>query len=156
MTAPVPPAGNAATGPAHPADPAGHGADRISTFTVLYDAACPICRTARGWLAGRAQLVPLEFVPAASAEARYRFPGLDHAATLRDLTVVADTGEVYAGDAAWLACLWALADHRAMADRLARPDLLPTARRIIGVAAAVRTRTRRPGYGDVCADDRCR
>ncbi|MGC5021184.1 thiol-disulfide oxidoreductase DCC family protein [Micromonospora sp. DT47] len=133
-------------------------------FTVLYDAHCPLCRAARRWLATRTQLVPLEFVPAGSAEARRRFPGLDHDATLRDLTVVADTGEVYAGDAAWLACLWALADHRVRAERLARPHLLPLARRVVSAASSVRELVREPwpdpGYGDDddradCADDRC-
>ncbi len=137
------------------ADPAGHGAGRIGFFTVLYDASCPICRAARRWLAGRAQLVPLHFVPAGSAEARHRFPGLDHAATLRDLTVIADTGAVYVGDGAWLACLWALADHRARAERLGTPALLPAARRFIAAAAAVRRRTREADYGDGC-DDGCR
>jgi len=136
------------------ADPAGHGAGRIGFFTVLYDAGCPVCRAAHRWLAGRAQLVPLHFVPAGSAEARQRFPGLDHAATLRDLTVVADTGAVYVGDGAWLACLWALADYRGMADRLATPALLPAARRFIAAAAAVRRQTRAADYGDVC-DDGC-
>jgi len=67
-------------------DPAAHGGGRVGLFTVLFDEGCPICRTARRWLAGRAQLVPLRFVPAGSAEARERFPGLDHAATLRDPT----------------------------------------------------------------------
>ena len=128
-------------------------------FTVLYDEGCPICRTAKRWLAGRAQLIPLAFVPAASAEARARFPGLDHAATLRDLTVIADDGSFYIGDAAWLACLWALADYRATAERLASPALLPAARRLIAAASAVRSATRSASaeadYGDQC-DDRCR
>jgi predicted DCC family thiol-disulfide oxidoreductase YuxK len=137
------------------ADPAGHGAGRIGSFTVLYDRGCPICRAARRWLAGRPQLVPLEFVPAGSPEARDRFPGLDHAATLRDLTVIADTGAVYVGDGAWLACLWALADHRGTAERLSSPALLPAARRFIAAAAAVRRQTREADYGDGC-DDRCR
>jgi len=141
--------------PRQPSDPAGHGADRIGWFTVLYDEGCPICRTAHRWLAGRAQLVPLEFLPAASDAARRRFPGLDHSATLRDLTVIADTGAVYVGDGAWLACLWALADYRAMAERLSTPAMLPAARRFIAAASAVRRSTRDPGYGDVC-DDRCR
>ncbi|RZU49884.1 uncharacterized protein DUF393 [Krasilnikovia cinnamomea] len=141
------------TGPGT-ADPAGHGAGRVSGFTVLFDAACPVCRTARRWLASRAQLVPLEFVAAGSAEARRRFPGLDHAATLRDLTVIADTGDVYVSDGAWLACLWALADHRATAERLSSPRLLPTARRFIAAASAVRDRTRAADYGDL-RDDRC-
>jgi predicted DCC family thiol-disulfide oxidoreductase YuxK len=136
-------------------DPAGHGAGRIDYFYVLYDEGCPICRTAHRWLASRAQLVPLVFVPAGSAEARQRFPGLDHAATLRDLTVIADTGAVYVHDGAWLACLWALADYRGMAERLGSPRLLPTARRFIAAAAAVRQQTREADYGDVC-DDGCR
>ena len=136
-------------------DPAGHGAGRIGSFTVLYDAGCPICRAAHGWLAGRVHLVPLRFVAAGSAEARQRFAGLDHDATLRDLTVIADTGEVYTGDGAWLACLWALAGYRDLADRLATPALLPVARRVIATASAVRRSTRDPGYGDVC-DDSCR
>jgi predicted DCC family thiol-disulfide oxidoreductase YuxK len=136
-------------------DPTGHGAGRIGGFTVLFDAGCPICRAAHRWLDGRAQLVPLTFVPAGSAEARLRFPGLDHAATLRDMTVVADTGEVYVDDGAWLACLWALADYRGMAERLSAPHLLPTARRFIAAAAAVRQSTRSADYRGDCADDRC-
>ncbi|WP_250027403.1 thiol-disulfide oxidoreductase DCC family protein [Paractinoplanes maris] len=137
----------------------------ITGFTVLYDAGCPICRAARRWLEGRAQLVPLEFVPSGSEAARRRFPGLDHRATLRDVTVIGDDGSVYVGDGAWVACLWALADYRGMAERISSPALLPTARRFIAAASAVRERTRSTGfdegaaepgyYGDGC-DDRCR
>jgi predicted DCC family thiol-disulfide oxidoreductase YuxK len=133
----------------------------IGSFTVLFDEGCPICRTARRWLGSRAQLVPLDFVPAGTAEARARFPGLDHQATLRDLTVIADNGLVYVGDGAWVACLWSLTDYRGMAERLTSPRLLPTARRFIAAASAVRQATRAPSgasaadYGDGC-DDRCR
>ena len=101
----------------------------------------------------------------ASPDARRLFPGLDHDATLREITVVADTGEVYLGDAAWLACLWALAEHRALAYRLARPALRPVARQLVSAAAAVRELSqnsgdRQSGYGDHddradCTDDRC-
>jgi predicted DCC family thiol-disulfide oxidoreductase YuxK len=45
-----------------------------------------------------------------------------------DLVVVADSGEVWAGDSAWLMVLWALADYRHWSYRLASPLLLPTAR----------------------------
>jgi predicted DCC family thiol-disulfide oxidoreductase YuxK len=135
-------------------DPAGHGAGRIGSFTVLYDHGCPICRAAHRWLAGRAQLVPLVFVAAGSDEARAGFPGLDHAATLRDLTVVADTGAVYVHDGAWLACLWALADYRGVAERLSSPHLLPAARKFIAAAAAVRHRTREADYRGAC-DEAC-
>jgi predicted DCC family thiol-disulfide oxidoreductase YuxK len=137
------------------ADPAGHGAGRVGYFVVLFDAGCPICRTARSWLSGRTQLVPLHFVPAGSLDARSMFPSLNHAATLRDLTVVADTGDVYVSDGAWAACLWALADYRGMAERLTTPRLLPAARRFIKAASAVRESTRSADYGDVC-DDSCR
>ncbi|MFF5080108.1 thiol-disulfide oxidoreductase DCC family protein [Actinoplanes sp. NPDC000266] len=168
----------------HDLDPAGHGAGRVApagsgeevrigSFTVLYDAGCPICRAAGRWLRGRAQLVPLEFVPAGSPEARERFAGLDHDATLRDITVIGDDGSVYVGDGAWVACLWALADYRAMAERISSPALLPSARKFIAAVSAVREATRssageatrssvgegRPDwaldYGDGC-DDRCR
>jgi predicted DCC family thiol-disulfide oxidoreductase YuxK len=153
------------TRPSGQVDPAGHGAGRVGTFTVLYDAGCPNCRAAHRWLAARDQLVPLDFVPAGSAQAQRRFPGLDHPATLRDLTVIAESGLVYVSDAAWLACLWALTDYRGMADRLGSPRLLPAARRFITAASAVpqpartddsRTGDSRTGdYGDV-RDDRCR
>lgn len=161
----VPPTGGGGRLP----DPTAHAGGGIRGFTVLFDAACPLCRAARRWLSSRAQLVPLEFVPAGSTEARRRFPGLDHDATLRDLTVIADTGEVYAGDGAWFACLWALTDHRSTAERLARPHLLPLARQTVAAASAIRERIRDPwaeptdepaGYGDpddrtACADDHC-
>jgi predicted DCC family thiol-disulfide oxidoreductase YuxK len=116
----------------------------IGGFTVLFDEDCPICRTARRWLASRRQLVPLWFVPAGSAQARHLFPTLDHAATLRDLTVIADDGSFYVGDGAWVACLWALADYRGMAERISSPRMLPAARRFIAAAAAVRESTRNP------------
>jgi predicted DCC family thiol-disulfide oxidoreductase YuxK len=123
-------------------------------LTVLYDGGCPLCRAARHWLAGRAQLVPLEFVEAGSPAARQRFPGLDHARTLAEVTVVADTGAVYAGDSAWLVCLWALDGYRGLALRLASPRLRPLARRVVGAAAAIREGTTGARYGRAC-DDAC-
>jgi predicted DCC family thiol-disulfide oxidoreductase YuxK len=122
-------------------------------LTVLYDGGCPLCRAAHRWLAGRAQLVPLEFVDARSAGARERYPTLD---VLADVTVVADTGAVYQGDAAWLVCLWALDGYRSLAVRLAAPRLRPLARRVVNAAAAVRAGTAGSGYGRNCDDDACR
>ncbi|MEV4510506.1 DUF393 domain-containing protein [Dactylosporangium sp. NPDC049525] len=129
----------------------------ITRLTVLYDAGCGLCRTARAWLASRAQLVPLEFVAAGSDEARRRYPALDAAETLADITVVADDGGVYTGDSAWIICLWALDGYRGLAARLSRPDLRPTARRVVEAAAALRRgrldaydRMREQGYGSDC------
>ncbi|MET7419588.1 DUF393 domain-containing protein [Dactylosporangium sp. NPDC005555] len=122
----------------------------ITRLTVLYDAGCGLCRTARAWLASRAQLVPLEFVPAGSDEARRRYPALDPAETLADITVVADDGGVYTGDGAWIICLWALDGYRGLAARLSRPDLRPVARRMVQAAAAVRGVGGGRGYGSDC------
>lgn len=129
----------------------------ITRLTVLYDAGCGLCRTARTWLASRAQLVPLEFVAAGSHEARRRYPALDADETLADITVVADDGGVYTGDGAWIICLWALDGYRGLAARLSRPDLRPAARRVVEAAAALRRsrtgawdRTIERGYGSGC------
>ncbi|MFF4837630.1 thiol-disulfide oxidoreductase DCC family protein [Streptomyces sp. NPDC001315] len=103
------------------------GADRdaarvpVRRLTVLYDAECSICAFVRDWLVRQPQLVPLELVPAASDEARRRFPALDHRATLNDVTVVGDGGQVYRGTAAWIVTLWALREHRPLAHRLSTP-----------------------------------
>jgi len=111
----------------------------IRRLTVLYDGDCPICRQARLWLGRQPARVSLDFEKAGSQSARQRFPGLDHRATLRDITVVADTGAVYVGDAAWLICLWALDSYRALSFRLAQPGLRGAAREMVAMASAART-----------------
>ena len=90
-------------------------------LTVLYDADCSLCRRARAWLERQSQFVPLVFVPAASEEARTLFPALDHETTLAELTVVADSGEIYCGPKAWILCLWALREHRSTALTMRSP-----------------------------------
>src|SRR3954471_23681263 len=77
-------------------------------LTVLYDERCPLCRRLRAWLASQATNLPVDFVAAASAEARRRFPDLDHERTTTVLTVVARNGAVYESERAWLVCAWAL------------------------------------------------
>jgi predicted DCC family thiol-disulfide oxidoreductase YuxK len=124
-------------------------------LVVLYDGDCPICRHARSWLFMQPQLVPLEFEKAGSAAARRRFPGLDHRATLRDITVVADTGAVYVGDAAWLICLWALDSYRPLSIRLAQPGLRGAAREVVAMASATRTWLKKDDYGDGCEATAC-
>ncbi|MGW3495087.1 thiol-disulfide oxidoreductase DCC family protein [Streptomyces sp. NPDC001020] len=93
----------------------------VRGLTVLYDAGCALCTFVCDWLKGQPKLVPLELVPAGSQEARRRFPGLDHRATLDEITVVGDAGQVYRGSAAWVVTLWALRGHRALAHRLSTP-----------------------------------
>ncbi|MDI3405437.1 thiol-disulfide oxidoreductase DCC family protein [Streptomyces cavernicola] len=120
----------------------------VRRLTVLYDAGCPLCTHVRHWLARQRQLVPLDLVPARSEEALRRFPGLDHAATLDEITVVADGGQVYRGPAAWVVTLWALAEHRPLAHRLATPTGARFARGAALAAAKWREGYRgRPGGG---------
>lgn len=101
----------------------------MTNLTVLYDPRCSLCSGARAWLERQSQLVRLVFLPANSAEARRRFPTLDHAATTSQLTVVASDGSVYLREKGWVMCLWALRDYRDFALRIGTPDRLPAARR---------------------------
>lgn len=79
--------------------------------------------------------MPLELVPAGSEEARRRFPGLDHGATLEEITVVGDAGQVYRGTAAWIVTLWALREQRPLAHRLSTPSGARLARGAVLAAA---------------------
>lgn len=93
----------------------------VRRLTVLYDAECALCTHLRDWLVRQPQLVPLELLPAGSAEARRRYPGLDHAATLDEVTVIGDSGQVYQASRAWIVVLWALREHRPLAHKLSTP-----------------------------------
>ncbi|MEU8776693.1 DCC1-like thiol-disulfide oxidoreductase family protein [Streptomyces sp. NPDC048606] len=130
----------------------------VRHLTVLYDADCPVCVHIRHWLLGQRWLVPLRLVPAGSFEARRRFPLLDHAATLREITVIGDEGQFWTGTDAFVVCLWALAEHRQKANWLATPTGRPFARAAMHTAAAVRHAVRtEPGAQpqDPACDDRC-
>lgn len=129
----------------------------VRRLTVLYDADCPLCVHLRHWLLRQPQLVPLDLVPAGSAEARQRFPDLDHGSTLREITVVGDGGQVYRATDAWIVCLWALAEHRPRAHWLATPAGRPFAQATVLAAAKWREvlKARPRGAGDGCAEGRC-
>jgi predicted DCC family thiol-disulfide oxidoreductase YuxK len=131
----------------------------VNRLVVLYDAGCPMCSRFRSWLVEQPHLVPLTALPAGSSEARQLLPGLDHDATLREITVVADTGAVWTGASAWVTCLWATVEHHDLATRLSTPLGLPVARAMAYAAAGLRaslTSTRVPdrteggGYADDC------
>ena len=110
-------------------------------LTVLYDDRCRLCTFVAGWLRRQRQLVPLALVPVGSERARTWFPGLDHdGAARREVTVVGDGGQVYTGDSAWVVCLWALADHRALAHTLTTPGGRRVARAAVLTAARYRQR----------------
>ncbi|MFI1398953.1 thiol-disulfide oxidoreductase DCC family protein [Streptomyces sp. NPDC020681] len=121
----------------------------VKRLTVLYDAQCSLCVHLRHWLQRQHQLVPLDLVPAASEEARRRFPGLDHQGTLSEITVIGDAGQIYRGTSAWIVCLWALAEHRPRANWLATPAGAPFARVTVLAAAKYREVTA-PACGGRC------
>ncbi|GGY27521.1 thiol-disulfide oxidoreductase DCC family protein [Streptomyces omiyaensis] len=133
-----------------------HRGTPVGRLTVLYDADCPLCVHVRHWLLRQRQLVPLDLVPAGSQRARRLFPDLDHDATLREVTVVGDRGQVYRASAAWIVCLWALAEHRPRAHWLATPAGRPLARAAVLTAARWREARGGPGRTDGgCADGHC-
>ncbi|MEU1516633.1 DCC1-like thiol-disulfide oxidoreductase family protein [Streptomyces sp. NPDC005811] len=120
----------------------------VRRLTVLYDADCALCAFVRDWLVRQPQLVPLEPVAAGSAEAAARFPGLDHRATLEEITVVGDGGQVYRGAAAWIVTLWALREHRPLAHRLSTPAGARLAKGAVLAAAKWRAASRKEaGWG---------
>ncbi len=48
----------------------------VTSFTIVYDAACGLCTRAKDWINQQTPLVGLRFVAAGSPEARRRFPQL--------------------------------------------------------------------------------
>ena len=100
---------------------------------VLYDARCGLCRWSRIWLQSQPKFLDLEFIPADSDQAKAWFPGLAASGSPEELIVVSDEGHVYRESSAWIMCLYALTEYREWSIRLARPSLLPLARRAFSV-----------------------
>lgn len=96
----------------------------MTRLLVYYDARCGLCCAVRDWLAGQRQLVPIECLPKQEGD--------------DELRVVADSGEVWAGDTAWVTVLWALAEYRDWSYRLASPLLLPAARTLFAQVSKYR------------------
>ena len=103
----------------------------VTSITIVYDAACGLCTRAKGWIAQQSPLVGLQFVPSGSSEASRRFPQLPAG----ELAVVANTGEVWLGNHAWIVCLWALRGYRDLALRLTSPLLVLMAREAFAVVS---------------------
>ena len=101
----------------------------MKSLYVLYDEKCELCKRLKDWLLGQRCWIALGLIPAGSARAKAKFPGLEQIAGSTDLVVVSDTGEVYLNNHAWIMCLYALEEYRDWALRLASPTLLPFARR---------------------------
>jgi len=92
----------------------------VRSLAVLYDGGCGLCTWAKDWILRQSPLVRLRFVAAGSSEARAAYPQVPPG----ELAVVANTGEVWLGNRAWIVCLWALREYRDLAFRLTSPGLL--------------------------------
>lgn len=112
----------------------------MKTLTILYDANCRLCCRIKAWLQAQSKYIDLDFIAADSEAARKRYPQLDHAATLKELTLVSDEGNYYRGAKGWLMCLWALREYRGWAIRFSSPDLMPLARRFVVKVSSLRFR----------------
>lgn len=96
----------------------------ISRIWIVYDSECGLCSAIREWTMRQIPLVPIEFLAAGSEPALKRFGQLPEG----ELIVVADTGEIWLGNHAWVICLWALRDYREWSLRFSRPPLSLMAR----------------------------
>jgi len=112
----------------------------MKSLTILYDSDCGLCCQCRGWLATQPQLLPLEFLPLQSLEVARRFGDLRRLRPEEQMLVIADTGELWQGDAAWVMCLHALRDYQALARKFAHPAFRPLIRKLYAMISSNRHR----------------
>ena len=123
----------------------------MQRLTVLYDEGCPLCVRCAAWMIEQPAHLAIEVLPAGSQEARARYGAVPWLGG--ELVAVSDEGDVWAGAAAFLMCLWALEDWREWSYRLSGPVLAPLAARFF---AALSHRRRLLGaWVRPCSGDRC-
>jgi len=122
-------------------------------LTVLYDPTCALCQRSRAWMLGQPAYVALRFVACTGAEARARFGDIPWLGD--ELVVVADTGDVWAGPAAFITCLWALVEWREWSYRLSGTAFAPLAERFFRFLSS-RRRSIAAFFEHDCADGTCR
>ena len=127
----------------------------MKRLTVLYDGGCALCLRCADFLAGARTLVPLELLSCQSQDARERFAAVPWLG--EELVCVSDEGDVWIGPAAFLVCMWALADYREWSYRLSGPLTAKLAERFFVAISSQRARiasfVRKPQRcedGDLC------
>jgi predicted DCC family thiol-disulfide oxidoreductase YuxK len=126
----------------------------MRALTVLYDESCPLCIRCRDWMSGQRSFVPLRFVPCGSEEARTRYRSIPWLGG--ELVVVSDEGDVWAGPAAFLVCLWALEDWREWSDTLSGSVFAPMAERFFKALSSRRRAVAALLFPDRCEGGTCR
>jgi predicted DCC family thiol-disulfide oxidoreductase YuxK len=99
----------------------------ITKLTLLYDPSCALCCRCQQWFSEQETFVDIVFLANNSEEAKRRFSEIPWLCD--ELVVVADTGEVWAGAAAFIVTLWSLRAWRDWSYRLSGPMLAPLAER---------------------------
>jgi predicted DCC family thiol-disulfide oxidoreductase YuxK len=123
-------------------------------LTVLYDQTCALCVRCRDWASAQRVFVPLRFVPCQSEEARTRYAGVPWLG--EELVVASDEGDVWAGPAAFLVCLWALEDWREWSYTLAGSALAPMAERFFQALSSRRRSIAALLFPDRCEGGTCK
>lgn len=98
---------------------------------IIYDAKCPLCQSIASRLRREPCYVPIVPIPSDAPNFSTKFPGLVLPAEPTEVLAIADTGDIYRGDAAWLICLWAMRRYRAASFTLADPLLRPALHRVV-------------------------
>lgn len=126
---------------------------RPGALTVLFDPGCALCRRCRDWMLEQPAYLTLTFLACTGEVARARYGDIPWLGN--ELVVVSEAGEVWAGPAAFLMCLWALVGWREWSIRLASPALAPLAQRFFHLVSS-----RRAGIAALlereCSDGTCR
>jgi predicted DCC family thiol-disulfide oxidoreductase YuxK len=112
------------------------GARSPRSLTILFDPGCALCRRCRAWMLTQPSYLPLRFMACTGPEAQARFGAIPWLGD--ELVVVGDRGEVWAGAAAFLVCLWALPAWRPWSYRLAAPAFAPLAERFFQLLSSRR------------------
>jgi predicted DCC family thiol-disulfide oxidoreductase YuxK len=100
----------------------------VEKLYVLYDAKCELCQRLKNWLLTQRAWIEIRLIAASSDEANHLFPTLRQIASVNDLVVIGDGGQVYLNNNAWIMALYALEEYRDWARRMAHPLLAPLAR----------------------------
>ncbi len=126
----------------------------MKELTVLYDASCAMCMRCRAWLGEQRSMLPLRFVACGSDEARARYGSIPWLG--EELVVVSDDGDVWAGPAAFLVCLWALEEWREWSYTLSASALSPLVKRFFEALSSRRRAIAALLVPDTCDTGTCR
>jgi len=123
-------------------------------LTVLYDASCAMCLRCCAWLREQRPLVTMRFVPCGSEEARTRYASIPWLG--EELVVATDDGDVWAGPAAFIVCLWALEEWREWSYTLSASTLSPLVQRFLQALSSRRRTLAAFIAPDTCDEGTCR